>query len=271
MSNDYCNYYNLTSTFHGSMLNIMWTRFDIVIIGTDKGIVENVWSEIVCELKRLDKMLNCHDPESELAIINLEAIENPTKLGDEMWDILIDCKRFYELTKGLFDVTMNDLSKIVFDENNHSIFFSQRDLSINLGGYAKGYAVEKVNKILKRENIQNAFIDFGNSSVLGVGRHPYGDSWMVSVEDPYRDGEVLGDFKLKDRALSTSGNLPNHTGHIYNTLSRLYNEERKIACVIADNSLTAEVLSTTMIIASSDQRDEIMSNFCIEKLLIYNV
>jgi hypothetical protein len=63
-------YYESSSMFHGSLLNIMGTRFDIIIIGKSKGESEAVWHKIESELKRLNRILNRFDP-ARLKIVNL--------------------------------------------------------------------------------------------------------------------------------------------------------------------------------------------------------
>lgn len=63
-------YYESSSMFHGSLLNIMGTRFDIIIIGKSKGESEAVWYKIESELKRLNRILNRFDPASEVSKIN---------------------------------------------------------------------------------------------------------------------------------------------------------------------------------------------------------
>lgn len=265
------NYFESSLMFHGSLSVVMGTRFDIVLIGAEEKKSRQIWGKISEELKRLDKMLNRFDGQSEIATINASAFSSEVYVSDEFWKILMDCKRYNKVTLGLFDITLKDFSRIIFHENSQSISFSTAETSLDLGGYAKGYAMEKVKAILKTMSIEHAFVDFGKSSVLALGHHPYGDHWAVSVENPNKQGEILAEIKLKDKALSTSGNMPTHTKHIINPLTGTYSEERKIVCVVTENSIDAEVLTTSLMVANSVEKEEIISQFNIEKTLIFSI
>ena len=105
-------------------------------------------------------------------------------------------------------------------------------------------------------SVKNAFVDFGGSSIIGMGHHPYGDCWKVGFDSP-ETGVRLRDFRLYDSSLSTSGNTPSYSGHIVNPLTGVANRRKMAATVVAGDSLDAEVLSTVWMIASPEQRRQI--------------
>ena len=267
---DSFQYYESSLMSHGSLQNIMGTRFDIVIVKKNKAASETVWYKITEELKRLDKMLNRFDPESEITFINLHAYQRPIVPSPELWDILCDCEVYHRKTAGLFDITLKDFSKVVLNKNEQLVSFLLPDLSLDLGAYAKGYALQQIHAILKDAEVEQAFVDFGNSSILAIGHHPYGNSWKVSIENPYRSGEVLGEIDLTDTFLSTSGNVPSYSKHIIRPDSGLYNDERKLVCVMAENPVRAEVLSTTLMIATPEEKEEILKQFDVDNIRTYN-
>jgi len=269
MDSCYCNYYESSSLFHGSFLDIMGTRFDIVTVGSTKTVSESLWNEIISELVRLDKMLNRYDKESDITLINARAVYAPVNVTPEMWNILSNCRQYYDMTCGLFDITLKDFSQVYLNESDKSVFFLQDNISFDFGGYAKGYAMEKI-KALLRFKIDNAFVSFGNSSILGIGHHPFGNYWNVSIENPYRAGEVLGTLEISNNALSTSGNMPSNPKHIIHPINREYIENRQIVCVVTSNSVEAEVLSTTLMIANDKEKADILSRFKVNDIRIYN-
>lgn len=247
----------------------MGTRFDIIITDKERNEAQTIWNKIKQELHRLNKLLNRFDPDSEISFINLHAVQQKTTISEEVFEILSDCKFYWEKTFGLFDISLNDFSKIVLDKNDKSVYFSSNNLSIDLGGYGKGYALGKVSEILAKFNVHQAFVDFGNSSIHALGHHPYGDSWKVSIENPYKKGEILGEFDLKDAFLSTSGNTQAYSNHIVHPKTGIYNNERKIVSVITNDPIEGEVLSTALMIASENERSEILKHFQAE-VKIYN-
>lgn len=53
-------------------------------------------------------------------------------------------------------------------------------MTINLSGFLKGYALEKIRELLQQYEIENALVNMGNSSVLALGHHPLADGWKVN-------------------------------------------------------------------------------------------
>lgn len=264
-------YYDASSTFHGSIPHIMGTRLDLIIVGTSKNQSNLVWNNIVIELERLHKMLNRFDATSELSRINLKARSGKVSVSTEMWEILENCKHYYLITDNLFDITLNNLSELFFDEKTQSLAFPSHDYSFDLGGYAKGYAMEKAKKMLLDANIENALLNFGDSSIAAIGHHPFGDCWSVSIENPYKKGDILKMIALRNEDLSTSGNTPGHDKHIIHPITKKFNEQKKVVCVKSKNSIDAEVLSTTLMLATTKQKEIIESNFIIEETIIFNL
>ncbi len=264
------NYYDSSSLFHGSIPGIMGTRFDMLIVKLTNEEALLVWNKIVAELIRLHKMMNRFDSKSEISRINESAKKGFAKMTDEMWSVLNDCKHFYSITDGLFDITVNNLSEVRFDQVSKAVNFPSNDFYFDLGGYAKGYAMERIKEILSDAGIKHALVNFGDSSIAAIGHHPYGDSWSISIENPFQKGELLKEIKLKNQDLSSSGNTPSHPQHIINPYTQKFNTEKKVICVISDSSIDAEVLTTTLMLTSSDQQDRIKLNFEIDKTIVFN-
>lgn len=261
MNTDYSHYYDASSLFHGSLLNIMGTRLDAVFIETDRALCESVWQKTVAELLRLDKMFNRFDIESEIYSVNLRAPTERVVASDELMSVLISCKRYHLLSLGLFDVTLSDFDAVDLDTEHQTISFSEKNVSIDFGACAKGYALDKVKQVLVEADIKDALIDFGNSSVLALGHHPFGDCWKISVENPFRTGEIVDVIELRDVALSISGNMPTHLKHIVNPRTHQFIEDKKIVSIIAQNSFEAEILSTALMIANHEEQKKILSHF----------
>lgn len=271
MNNSSEEYYDSSEMFHGSLSDIMGTRFDLVLIGKDKKQAIEVWNQIANELTRLHKMLNRFDHMSEISYINQNAFNSPIKLSQELWNILKDCEMYHSKTLGLFDITLQDFSLINFHSKDQSISLLKENIYLDLGGYAKGYAIEKILSILNNYDVKNCFVDFGNSAIFGLGNHPYGDSWKVSIENPYKTGEILNEFSLRNAALSTSGNTPGYTAHIVNPLDGSKNKDKKVICIQSTNPLDAEVLTTALMIANTHQREKILNHFETQQVIEFNL
>lgn len=223
--------------FHGRLFGIMGTRLDILLIGKDERYSQDLWNRITSELDSLEQIFNRFDPDSETSFINREATLRPVPVSREMGTILKSCRRYYERTLGLFDVTIGNFDHLFFDEGDNTIFFASPNVHLDFGGYAKGYALVMIRDIIRRSDIEHCFVDFGNSSILGMGHHPFGDAWLVSVTNPFRIDEVLEELPLNDEALSVSGDTPSYMRHILHPLTRKPTSTPKLVSVITDNPL----------------------------------
>lgn len=255
------NYFDEQAMFRGSLMNIMGTRFDMVLIGKKKEESILLWSNISDELKRLHRMLDRFDPESEVSKINQYALRNFVPLSNELWDVLQDCKRYHQRTLGLFDITLHDFDKIQFCCDKQSLMFQLDNQSLDLGGYAKGYALKILVNMMREHHVEDCFVDFGKSAIFALGSHPYGNCWKVSVENPFLYAVGLYDYHLRNKALSTSGNTPSYSGHIVNPFNGKHNNKRIMICVECDDPLDAEVLSTTLMVANGSQKRDILNIF----------
>ncbi|MDD2436303.1 MAG: FAD:protein FMN transferase [Massilibacteroides sp.] len=256
--------------FYGSHIDIMGTKLEAVIVNSNKDKIAQCWKEIQEEVCRLDLLLNKFNPASELSSLNQKAKIRPVKVKEELWNILNDCREYYDKTNGYFDVSLLNYTHVVFDSREQTLFFKDKNTELDLGGYGKGYALEKIKQILLRSTISCALINFGNSSILAIGKHPYGDYWPIGIQNPYNPEKTLGIIQLNNNSMSTSGNMPNHPKHILNPHTQKYMEEAKLMVVQMNNAVDAEVLSTALMVVPPKNRDEIISHFNPETFLLFD-
>jgi thiamine biosynthesis lipoprotein len=256
--------------FYGCLTEVMWTKLDVVIVHPEREKVMQCWDDIQHEVCRLDSLLNRFDPSSELYKLNKKAKKEPTKVENELWRILTDCRGYYEMTDGYFDVSLVNFADVLFNSKEQTLFFKDKNIELDLGGYAKGYALERIKLILSQYTVNCALINFGNSSILGVGKHPYGDCWPIGIDNPYCIGKNLGIIHLKDNSMSVSGNMPSHPKHIMNPHLKEYIEEKMLVAVQLNNSIDAEVLSTALMAAPPSYRSQIISHFKPEQLFLFD-
>lgn len=80
-------------------------------------------------------------------------------------------------------------------------------MSIDLGGIAKGYALDDVRAIFERHGVKDGMISLGGSSLCVLGKNEHGEDWRIGIRQPR--GETAQDYlavlPLTDAALSSSG------------------------------------------------------------------
>lgn len=241
--------------FYALHPNIMGTRFEMIIYDDRREVLERLWVEIAERLEAWHAMFNRFDASSEVARLNSCQDTQWHAVSEEFERVLGICREYWQATEHLFDITRRDMSLVEFCEGQ----MRKKDSAVTLdfGGFAKGYALLGIRNMLEALGVKSAIIDFGHSTIMAIGVKPDGDNWMIALPSPYDEREVAR-FALHNQTLSTSGNTPSYSGHIVNPQSGEQNYDRALSCIVAENPLDAEVLSTIQMIASEEQTQRIV-------------
>ncbi|MGN0202798.1 MAG: FAD:protein FMN transferase [Candidatus Cryptobacteroides sp.] len=239
----------------------MGTRLEIVLADASPEAVSRLWDWLLVEAGLLQRVLDRFDPGSELSLLNRS--EGAVRASGTLSLMIRTALRYHRLTDGLFDVAKGGLQEVSIDDSD---LVDLKGHGLDFGGMAKGFLLRSLHSAALSEGVCNLFADFGGSSILALGRHPYGDCWTVGVRNPYRPG-VLEEVELRNQAMSTSGNTPSYGSHIINPFSGEYVNVRRQLSVVSEDALDAEVLSTALMIAGRRQAETIAARFpgCIVK------
>ena len=126
-------------------------------------------------------------------------------------------------------------------------------MRIDLGGFAKGHAVDRASAILRRRGIEHAMVSAGGDSrVIGDRR---GRPWMVGVRDPRRAAGVVATLPLEDVSVSTSGDYERffeadgkRFHHLIDPATGRSPASVHSVTVLADDGLTTEALSKAVFV-----------------------
>jgi len=156
--------------------------------------------------------------------------------------------------------------KIILHDNDNVIQFKLPGMKIDLGGIAKGYAVDCAVTKLKEAGIKNCLINAGGQ-IYCLGDN-LGRPWKVAIKGP-RGRNFLVYLKLRNKAVSTSGDyeqyfIKNNTrfSHIFNPKTG-YPADSKIISVtiIADSGLIADALSTAVFVLGKEKGEILIKQF----------
>ncbi|MBO7488584.1 MAG: FAD:protein FMN transferase [Bacteroidales bacterium] len=260
---------NISAPVAYSSLQTMHSVAEIVLpyYSEEKSrtIIEEIWSRT----KEANDKFNRFDKGSPLALVNRTAAEEAVAVDDEMFMVLEMCRVFCSSTDGYFDITANRASRTAskgvknfeLDGARHTVRFSDPTVKLDLGGFAKGYALENACNILRKHDVACALLNFGNSSVCAVGAHPYGEYWPISVEHPYFRGKCAHTFELKDCALSISGKNGRGVEHIIDPATGDHVVRDEMIAVTGPSPMACEVLSTALYVAPREKRSDILARF----------
>lgn len=212
---------------------LMWTKFEIIAYGPDRARLAEAAEAAFEEIDRLDRQMSNYSETSELTYINRNAAREDVIVEKELFDLLRVSLEYSRATGGAFDITVGPLMKawgffnnqgrvptaselasvmarvgsqhVTLNERARTIRFDRQGVEIDLGGIAKGYAVDKAAAILRQSGVTSALITSGSSSIAAIGAPPGQTAWRVTVNNPLDRSEQLSSIELKDQSISTSG------------------------------------------------------------------
>ena len=215
--------------WHAREEAIMGTRIAIEAWHEDAAEAERAIEAVIAEMRRIDALMSTYKPESQLSRVNREAAAGPVKVDAELARLVARALEFSEMSGGAFDITYASVGylydyrtgkhptdaeiaaalpainwrHVVVDLPASTIRFLKPGVRIDLGGIAKGHAVDSCIGILQARGIPNATVTAGGDSrILGDRR---GRPWIVGIRHPDDRERVIARIPLEDAAISTSG------------------------------------------------------------------
>jgi len=241
----------------------MFTRVDLALI-IDKSSEES--TELIRDIQKIidktERTGNRFDEESEIAFLNNAAFNQPVEVSEKLFKIIESCQDYHKLTFGLFDITINSvngykhgMSNIILDKVKQSVQFLHADILIDLSGFLKGFVLLEIRSYLLKKGIENALINLGNSSILAMGNHPYGNGWKVSIAESTDNQEIV----LLNQCLTSSGNKRITDWPVIHPKTGTMHESSENISVITNDPALGEVLSTALFLANDEEKIQILS------------
>lgn len=220
--------------FHHEASRIsMACEYAIEAYGPDADALPRIVDEGFDEVDRIDRLMSHYKSDSPLSRVNREAAQHPVAVDPELFDFIADAMRYQHESSGAFDITVGPLMKawgffrgdgrvpsddelaaarrlvggahVILNPTSRTIGFDRSGVELDLGGIAKGYAVDRVAGLFKRRRITAALISAGGSTIYAIGAPPGRDGWTVAIQDPIDSRKIALTIELKDRAVSVAG------------------------------------------------------------------
>jgi thiamine biosynthesis lipoprotein len=214
-----------------------------------------------------------------LCRINREAARRPVPLSDEMFHLIQRALDFSRLTGGAFDISYAAVGQLYdyrervrpseallqaaracvgwqhlqLDTQARALRFDREGVRIDLGGFAKGHAVDRAVTLLARRGVHHAYVSAGGDSrVLGDRR---GRPWSVAIRDPRRPGELVAVLPLEDVSVSTSGDYERYFDigaerfhHLIDPATGKSPGSVRSVTILAGDGLSSEALSKAVFV-----------------------
>ena len=205
---------------------IMGTVVRVELWAEDPDKAQKAIQAVMDEMRHIDDTMSPYKPESELSRINQKAADEKLVISKELFGLIRTSLKFSELTHGAFDITFASVGRfydfrkhlrpnaeeikanlpkisyrhVILDDAHKTIHFSMEGVYIDLGGIAKGWAVDQAAERLGTWG--PALVDAGGD-IRAMGT-PQGEPWPIAVQDPLNAARDLETLALAGGAVATS-------------------------------------------------------------------
>ena len=226
------------------------------------AVAEDLADELYHEGKRLVKIFNFYDKDSELSKLNKK---QSMTVSDDLLYVLRLALEYSKLTNGLYDITLgknflerkNNLPLTKLSCSYKDVVISGKLISLNhpdtmldLGSIAKGYIVDRLVERAEEHGIESGYINArGDLRVFG----DYFED--ASIQDPRDENKIYTSVKLKDESIATSGDYNQYHGS-YDNAHIIGKKDLISVSVIAKKLVIADVIATCVFVLDKKERDK---------------
>ncbi|MBN1239050.1 MAG: FAD:protein FMN transferase [Gammaproteobacteria bacterium] len=269
----------------------MGTEVSAQLWHEDEAAGRRLVADVLEEYRRIDGAMSTYRPDSEISTVNARAAAQPVEIGAELLGLIETSLELSAASGGAFDITYEsvgylydfrarrrpseadlaqrldsiDYRHVVLDAAASTVRFLDDGVRINLGGIAKGHAVERAAAMLRAQGVRHALLNAGGDTrVVGDRR---GAPWIVGIRHPRADG-VVTRLPLVDEAISTSGDYERffeedgrRYHHILNPATGRPTEGVLSVTVIGPDATITDGLSTTLFVLGAEAGLALIEDF----------
>ncbi len=256
-------------------------------------------NEAFATIEDVEKRMSVYEIASEVAAINAAAGQHAVKVSDDTFAVIALAIRAAELTEGSFDPTifplvelweqpvprqdeiserlaLVDYRQVRLDADEKSVELPRVGMALDLGGIAKGHAVDRAAAALLDGGILRALVDAGGD-LYALGRRSDGTPWRIAVQHPRRPDQYLAILPLAEQAVVTSGDYQRYTDiegvryhHIYDPRTGWPADSGLISVtVVAQETVWADALSTALFVLGYESAMDLVEGWDgVEALIV---
>jgi thiamine biosynthesis lipoprotein len=282
---------------------IMGTLAQVTVVAPDSGCARVCILAAFEAMERVQQSMNDRNPDSELSRLSQTAFGQAVPVSPGLFAVLCAARQYSQLSGGAFDITVGPevalwremektgirprpeqieearekvgYEKVILNLQDQTVRFEKEGMRLDLGGIAKGYAVDLAVEAIRQNGALGGMVDIGgNIRCFGQPPAPAKD-WIIGLQNP-RAETVLKRIKLNDFAVATSGDYRRYAqaggrrySHILNPSTGDSAEELISVTIVAPTAMEADALSTAVSVMGRQRGlDLIESLDGIEAILI---
>lgn len=291
-----------TPDVHSITRLLMGTMVSITVYHTNPAEADLAMQHAFAEMARIEKRMSSHQPSSEVSQINGVSRETWHPVSAELGQLLQQGLKISALTHGAFAMGLKPLTNlwgfsadqvvnkppatdtlqawlqaypteeaITLQEGADHIMrvrLKSSSVGLDLGGIAKGYAIDRAIAILRQEGIHHAIVDAGGD--MRVIGNKGGKPWRIGIQDPRKADQVIAASLLEgDIAMVTSGDYERfflsdgvRYHHILDPTTAMPTHAGLISVSVqAAEATTADALATAIFVLGAEKGMALLTHF----------
>jgi thiamine biosynthesis lipoprotein len=263
----------------------MGTLIEITLVGDDEEATIKATLQAFQEIKRIEQLMSPWIESSDVFRINRSAGKEWVKVSPETFKVIQKAKEISELSGGGFDITVGPLTQLwrmarekkvpppleelkqkldlvnfknMMMDQEGKVFLKKREMAIDLGGIAKGYAVDRAFELFNSLGHENLIVNAGGD--LRTGGLKLDQPWIIGIQDPRAPQKMMARVSVSDAAIATSGDYEKffiYQGkryhHIFNPRDGFPTEGCQSVTILCKEGMVADALATAVFVLGPEK------------------
>jgi thiamine biosynthesis lipoprotein len=263
----------------------MGTVIEITLIADDEEAANKASLQAFQEIKRIETLMSPWLDSSDVTRINRSSGKEWVQVSPETMEVIQKAQEISELSEGGFDITIGPLTELwrkarekktppsieevkeklglvnfknIETDQEGKVFLKKKGMAIDLGGIAKGYAVDRAFEFLKSLRYKNLIVNAGGD--LRVGGFKNNQLWSIGIQNPRESQKLLARISVSNTALATSGDYEKfflYQGkryhHIFNPKDGFPTDGCQSVTIFSKDGMTADALATAVFVLGPEK------------------
>ncbi len=263
----------------------MGTMIEITLLSEDEEVARKAALQAFQEIKRIEQLMSPWIEASDVSRLNRSAGKEWVEVSRETSEVIRKAQEISRMSEGGFDITIAPLTQLwrkarekgvppsseevkkildlvnfrnISTRSDGKVFLKKKEMAIDLGGIAKGYAVDRAFEILTSLGYKNLIVNAGGD--LRVGGLKKGEPWSIGIQDPRSPEKVMATISVSDSAIATSGDYEKfffHQGkryhHILNPKTGFPADGCQSVTILSKDGMTTDGLATAVFVLGPEK------------------
>lgn len=272
---------------------VMGTLAHVIAVAADSNTAERCIEAAFAKIEEIEDLMSDHKSDSEIGELNRDGFNRAIVVSEPTYEVLQKGVEFSRISDGAFDITIGPLvdfwhsaaeansvpseaelaevrskvgyDKLIFGANEMSIRFAADGMRVDLGGIAKGYALDKAVEAMQKKGAAGGMVDIGGD-IRCFGLPPGGqDKWRIGLQDTRvgkedLTGGILMVLELGDTAVATSGDYRRYVvidgkkySHIIDAKTGYSGDGLASVTIITETAVEADALATAVNVMGAER------------------